>query len=300
MSAGPTFLLGAPRSGTSMLYRALCLHPDAAWISNWVRRAPGVAPLAALNRVAALAPARRRSAWFGDDGANAYRYGHARGALDRLSPQPVEGEPLFARNGIAPTPPSRPYDRVAARGLGADLRAVTRWSGGSHLIVKRIANNVRVGLLAEAFPDARWVDLVRDGRAVAVSLRQVDWWPTSSVWWYGGTPEDWAAEGRDPWELAARHWVEELHAIDAGLAEVPAERILRLRYEDVLEDPVEALGRVAVHAGLDAADPRWRGALADVRFPDNNRKWATALDGAALATVLAAQAPELTRRGYAP
>ncbi|MBV9253816.1 MAG: sulfotransferase, partial [Actinobacteria bacterium] len=36
----PLFLVGAPRSGTSLLYKALCLHPDAAYISNWVNRFP--------------------------------------------------------------------------------------------------------------------------------------------------------------------------------------------------------------------------------------------------------------------
>ena len=42
------FLVGAARSGTSLLYRALCLHPDVAYVSNYVRRAlegayPGLA-----------------------------------------------------------------------------------------------------------------------------------------------------------------------------------------------------------------------------------------------------------------
>ena len=32
------FLLGAPRSGTSLLYKCLALNPGAAWVSNWVER----------------------------------------------------------------------------------------------------------------------------------------------------------------------------------------------------------------------------------------------------------------------
>ena len=37
----PTFLIGAARSGTSLLYKGLCLHPDAAYFNNnYVRRLP--------------------------------------------------------------------------------------------------------------------------------------------------------------------------------------------------------------------------------------------------------------------
>src|SRR6266576_161164 len=69
-----TFIIGPARSGTSLLYKALCLHPDAAFISNWLARCPSVAALAALNRFARGSSARARRHWFWDD-ANAYVYG---------------------------------------------------------------------------------------------------------------------------------------------------------------------------------------------------------------------------------
>src|SRR6266542_2501848 len=74
----PLFIVGAPRSGTSLLYKLLCLHPRAAWISNWGRRAPGQPALAMLNRLAPRLPATRRRAWFGADGGNAYAYSLSR------------------------------------------------------------------------------------------------------------------------------------------------------------------------------------------------------------------------------
>jgi len=30
----PIFIIGVPRSGTTILYRTLCLHPDVAWFSH--------------------------------------------------------------------------------------------------------------------------------------------------------------------------------------------------------------------------------------------------------------------------
>ena len=38
----PTFLIGAARSGTSLLYKGLCLHPDAAYFNNYLRRLPRI------------------------------------------------------------------------------------------------------------------------------------------------------------------------------------------------------------------------------------------------------------------
>jgi|SRR5215218_10657530 len=54
--AAPLFLVGVPRSGTTLLYKLLCLHPDVAYISNWMRIAPGVPALALVNRLTSRFP----------------------------------------------------------------------------------------------------------------------------------------------------------------------------------------------------------------------------------------------------
>ncbi|MBV8236084.1 MAG: sulfotransferase, partial [Acidimicrobiia bacterium] len=199
------FVVGAPRSGTSLVYKALCLHPDAAYISNWVRRVPAVPQLAVLNRAATLLPDLRRKAWFGD-GGNAYVYGKRRPLWQRAFPMPVEGEPLYTRAGVG----DGMNGGVHLDRLRASFAAVRRAGGGTTLVNKRVANNRRIPLLLTAFPDARFVEIVRDGRAVALSLANVDWWPDSVAWWCGMTPRQWEAGGGDPWALCARAWVEEL------------------------------------------------------------------------------------------
>src|SRR5262245_41010193 len=90
------FLLGAPRSGTSLLYKALCMHPEAVWISNWLRKYPDAPVLAAASRLPRRLPECRRRVWFGSD-SNAYVYGHHRPLWERAFPMPVEGEPIFRR-----------------------------------------------------------------------------------------------------------------------------------------------------------------------------------------------------------
>jgi hypothetical protein len=277
----PLFILGAPRSGTSLLYRALALHPEAAWISNYGRRVPSLPQLAYLNRVARRAPGLRRKAWFGDagDGAgdDAYRYGRRRSVLERAFPQPVEGEPLFERRGVVHGADPSSIESGPAL-LRDDLARLARAAGASTVVSKRTGHNRRVALLDAMFPDCRFVVISRDGRAAARSLVAADWWPDTELWWYGGTPRDWERRGGDPLELAARHWVKEVEAIESGLAAVPPERVHRLSYEDLVRAPFDRLRETAVFAGL-SDDPGWRAELAHVPFPDQNRAASAILDG---------------------
>ena len=217
------FLIGAPRSGTSLLYKCLALHPDLGYISNYNERLPRWESVSLLNRIPARLPTARRTVWFGGEGGNAYVYNGRRPLAHKLLPMPTEGESLFARCGL---PEAAPPDDLPTPAAVAALRQtfgqVRRFGGGQRLLCKRIANNLRLPLLVEAFPDATFVLLTRDGRAVASSLRKVNWWPGFWVFWYGSTTDQWEADGGDPWELAARHWVEEVHAIESGLDGVPA------------------------------------------------------------------------------
>ncbi|MGH2754847.1 MAG: sulfotransferase family protein, partial [Actinomycetota bacterium] len=76
-------------------------------------------------------------------------------------------------------------------------------------------NNIRrAATLAQAFPDASFVHLVRDGRAVAASLMKVEWGPNSvhraAHYWLEGTS----------FGLAAESWLKD--------------RCVRVRYEDLI------------------------------------------------------------------
>jgi hypothetical protein len=294
LPAAPVFLIGAPRSGTSLVYKALCLHSESAYVSNWVRKFPSVPALALFNRVPRRFPGARRRAWFSAT-SNAYVH-NARRSLDRrIFPSPAEGEPFFTACGIGLEPPLTvgESERTA---LQRAVERVTRYSGASVFVNKRIANNRRIPLLVDAFPNARFVNIVRDGRAVASSLARVDWWEDSVVWWYGGTPRRWAADGGDPWELCARNWVEELAVIDTGLSAVSPGAVLHLRYEDLVSAPLTTFRRVAQFAHL-PGDARWETDLGDLRIEATD-SWRTDLADEALKRIETIQADGLESHGY--
>lgn len=296
-SLPPLFIVGAPRSGTSLLYRALALHPGAAWINNYQRHAPGFAALAGLNRIASATPKRRRAVWFGSEGDNAYRYNSQRTQIERFYPQPVEGEPVFEHCGVPEAWQGEPItDRQ--RRLPQLLERTTSASGGRVLISKRIGHN-RADLAPEPFGSRgqiprrhpRWPR----GRLLPQSRRLVAQYGRVVV---RGTPQEWAAQGRDPLELCARHWVEETAAINAGLARVPQTQVARITYEDLVAAPQTVLAKAAAFAGLDPDDRAWRHELAAIKFPDKNAAWSADLDATSHAA-LAVMDDQLAELGYA-
>ena len=61
----------------------------------------------------------------------------------------------------------------------------------------------RAGFLHAVFPDARYVNVIRDGRAVANSWLQMDWWLgyRGPEHWHFGPLSD---EHREVWERSGR------------------------------------------------------------------------------------------------
>jgi hypothetical protein len=294
-SASPElFIVGAPRSGTTLVYKALALHPGVTYTSNWLRRRPGWRWLTALNRIPRSATGLRRRYWFGAE-SNAYRYGSQRSLAERMFPNPVEGGPVFEAAGLRAD--STGVTPEQAQSLQEAFAAMRRFGAATTVVSKRIQNNRVLPVLAGVFPEARFVNIVRDGRAVAYSLSRVNWWDEAEIWWSDMTPEQWRAAGRDEWELPARVWVEEVRVVREALARIDPSRTLEVSYEALVASPHEILARMADFAGLPASN-EWQEALRDVKFSSQNEVWRSALDAAAQQRIAAVQAEELRRHGY--
>ena len=289
-------MIGTARSGTSLLYKALCLHPQAAYISNWVRRFPTLPHLSVLNRLGSRLSDAQTQAWFDGDG-DAYVYGAHRSAWRRAFPQPAEGEPLYRRAGVPEAANSCEVDDADVRGVREAFNLITRYGGGRKLVSKRIGNNRRLPFLVAAFPEARFVEVIRDGRAVAYSLSQVDWWHDSPVWWGEGTPRQWEAKGGDPWELSARNWVKELEAIELGMECIPESQVLTITYEQFVARPLPTLREVAEFTGL-GRDAAWERRLERIDFRNGNGAWRNHLGPREIRTIEAIQRDALRSRGY--
>ena len=114
--------------------------------------------------------------------------------------------------------------------IGAAFRAYAARFDKARWGDKRPSHFRNVEAIRSLFPDAQFIQLIRDPRDCAASLKRVPW----------GAREV-------PWALAM--WAQ---AIDLGRRHsrtLPADTYLELRYEDLVADPRTALRRVCAFLG---------------------------------------------------
>lgn len=292
------FLIGAGRSGTTLLYKTMSLHRDVAYLSNYHNRYPYTILSSGIERVFRGYPGIKLKSWFKDDGT-AY-FNRARELYIKAIPQPSECESVYRRCG-APITPAKHQDvsEQSRECLRRTFSAILRYTGGTVLLSKRTANNRRIGFLQSIFPEAKFVHLVRDGRGVAYSLLGVNWWADHILFWSGMTPSEMLAQGEDAIDLAARNWVEEMRYIEQGLAGVAANKVCELRYEDFLAQPHAQLDSLLRFMGVEpSADKRYRASVDALMLKPEKVKWMTAWTDEQKAKVLAIQQDTLARMGY--
>lgn len=149
-----------------------------------------------------------------------WAHGFLRGTGWTALPEPA----AFAASGEPPTWAG--VYRWICRSEAPPDRALAVWGDNTPRYVSLIPE------LAAGFPDARFVHVVRDPRDVVASALKV---------WFGGNTALTAAE----------EWIER---VGAGLAaaQLLGDRVLLVRFEDLLRDPATALARIGAHLGVPA------------------------------------------------
>lgn len=90
----------------------------------------------------------------------------------------------------------------------------------------------QIELLAELFPEAKFVHIIRDGRAVALSyLERPEWGPETMA-------------------EAANHWKNRVRRGRAAGRAIGSDRYIEVRYEDVVTDPEAVARKVCDFLGL--------------------------------------------------
>ena len=102
-----------------------------------------------------------------------------------------------------------------------------------------------VGDLDRLFPKALFIHIVRDGRDVCCSYRDLQ---------HADTKSPYAPKLPVKPEDVAREWTQNLSAIGDGLSKLDSRRVHELRYEDLLNAPESELGRVCEFIGEPYSD----------------------------------------------
>lgn len=211
MTPPPIFVVGCPRSGTTLLRVMLDSHPDLAIPPESHFIPPTWAVRAKYERPGG--------------GFDAARMVHdvAAGIRFKEWDLPVK---LVLQGVQSLESPSFAATVVAFFEAYASAQGKPRWGD------KTPGYSLELPLLARLFPDARFVHIVRDGRNVALSFLEVPKGPRR------------LAEAAEIW----RHRVRVGRADGRGLG---PRRYLEVRYEDLVTEPERELRRVCEVAQLE-------------------------------------------------
>lgn len=135
--------------------------------------------------------------------------------------------------------------RPARHAVGPTYRAAIEWlvrlyaesvdrPGARIWVDQNPGNLIHIWKLLQHFGDAKFIHIVRDGRAIAASIMPLDWGPneiySTACWWQRQLSYGFAAD-----------------------AALEPERLLHVRYEDVVEKTEPTMRRIATFLGVEFA-----------------------------------------------
>lgn len=220
----PIIILGPGRSGSTLLYWSLARHPELAYPSNWTARL-GLPQFAFLSRLNDIPWLEIRMRGFGN------------------WPSPSESSAFWNRfvpNFASTDVGARDIEPSGERALIDCIHAHTRWQGKPRFIAK-ITGWPRLSLLRKVFPNAYFVYLERDPRAVVYSFYQKGW-----RW------DDYRFDSDPPPSRSEllTYYAERYKKYHGALRNHPADDFLRIHYEDLVQNMAEMLELVCDYTDL--------------------------------------------------
>lgn len=262
----PIFIVGPHRSGTTLLYEMLGRHPELGYFNRQDKRWPS---------------SPRLAAW-----------------LTRLTghDQPMETQPVWDRfkqgGGDAMTAADAPPE--VADWIRARVDSTLRARRASRFVAKYPRLSLRLEWLDAIFPDAFFVHVQRDWRAVVnSSVNRQAKRALRGGGWFGVHIPAWEGMDELPMDaVATRQFVYVTEVLEAAVQRF-AGRVLPLRYETLCREPVATLRELLRRAGLPYPDGFERTVPTDLR--NANFKWRGQL-GEERVAELREEAPTLLSR----
>lgn len=186
--------------------------------------------LAVPHETAFIVPLYRKRDSFGDfgDPENRRKVGEWIVKDKKSRNERLKATPEELIEAVVLAPPTLGSMLAACFALNARNQGKPRWGD------KRPSHAWNLNAIFGFFPDAQYVNVIRDPRACAASMNRVGW-----SW--GGV------------ESATEMWQRAIVSAEAWRRKLPGDQFFDVRYEDLVADPEAVLGEVCAFLGLDPA-----------------------------------------------
>lgn len=259
----PIVIFGSGRNGSSALHLRLAKHPNMAWISDKVsERVPERPRLNQLLMRGIDIPILRGYLWEHFRPGEGYMFWDLYSKIFRHPCRDLVADDatIIEKKLILQV-----FSKLLTPKRSQLLLKITGWP--------------RLGFLNEIFPGAKFIYLIRDGRAVANSLMNIHYWQG----WRG--PSNWlmgelAPEDRAMWEkfnrsfaaLAGIEWNIGCRAAENAIDLLSDEQVIRVRYEDLCVNGIEEMKRIIDFCRMETSDDYLKYLLSSP-FLSQNEKW---------------------------
>jgi omega-hydroxy-beta-dihydromenaquinone-9 sulfotransferase len=264
----PIFIVGAGRSGSTIFHEMFCRHPQVAWISKLCDVFPKQPSLNNLLLESLDTPLIGQ-------------------ITQNLITQPRLIKPSEAYHFWEYHCPgfTRPCRELKAEDVTHQKRKSVQKALSNLLTTRRqrllvkITGWSRMKFLKEIFADAKFIHVVRDGRAVVNSVLEVDWWEG----WQGpqharggilssSQLEQWERYNQSFVALAAIEFNILMDAMQTAKSNIEPENFIEIRYEDLCEKPVEIFRQTIDFCELEWL-PEFEQTVQRFNLRNTNYKW---------------------------
>ena len=190
------------------------------------------------------------------------------------------------------------FDRCSDRDRSRWQSALRRFTGkvaaqgqGAEVLIKNPAHTSRVAVIREVWPNARFIHIVRDPHAVLQSTRRM----------FGRLLDMLALQRADPEVVDATilaTYPRMMDALIADTADLPPERYAEVRFEDLEQQPLTEVHRVASQIGIGDIDAVMTGAERQLSRVAGYHKQTQEVPPEVARTVAERWLPQLAHWGY--
>lgn len=251
----PIFMIGVPRSGTTIIFEALSNHEDLGYFTSFTSRFPNFWFMEGGVRIFNLPIFKRLPK------GEKKQYKQGKGFIHRFLPTPIEnyekwvslcGE-KFAFDYLLDTTATVEEEQKVKTTIKRLLSVQ-----GKPRFLGKFTGPPRMAYLKSIFPDAIFVNVIRDPRAVVNSLLEVDFWKAGNgytkPWWKNGLLDGWEAEwekyGRSPAALTAIQIRRINEVTNLERKDLKEGQFLEVTYEDFIANPVSVMDKILTHCQL--------------------------------------------------